>query len=117
MIRSTPLAWYLHVDGHEVLDHLPLAVLDGSHIDRDRISANAKRPGTRRQGSERRTVDDVLTRQTGHVRTRPAHHVALDQGCPMTFRRQRPRQVLARLSTANDKNVEALDLGHRLLLG
>src|SRR5262249_39478900 len=63
-----------------------------------------------------RGVNDVLAREAGDVRARPADVLAFDDRNSSAFRRQRPRQQFSGLAAAEHEEVILFDLGHLLLL-
>jgi len=98
----------------QAVDHCPLSALYALHVGRRRPEFDSKfgcLPGER---ANLGGVNNVLARQAGYVRARPADQLPLNDGGAMAVTRHCPRKILARFTTADDENVVILDTRHLL---
>jgi hypothetical protein len=104
------------VNLHQVINHLSLPQLNDRHVDRERVHVDTECRGMRNARRNLRTVNDVLAGQAGYVRTLTSDQLSFDHGGAMSFLGERPRQILASLTAANDEDVVVIRAAHCYLL-
>jgi hypothetical protein len=86
------------------------------HIDRSWTDHHPERGRAVHQLGDLRAPDLVFARETVDVRARAADPLAFHDGRPLRGVGHVPRQVFARLATAEDENVYSFRLSHDDLL-
>jgi hypothetical protein len=102
----------VQVQPAQAVDHDALPVLDALHAGGGRPRFDSEFGGPPGQGAHLGGVDDVLARQAGDVRARPADQLPLHHRRALPFPRHGPGQVLACLAAADHQDVVVLDLSH-----
>ena len=92
--------------------HVALAGEDALHIRRYRPCLDPIFRAVLGEPVRFRAANHVLAGQAGDVRTRSADVLTLHHRRAVARLRQGPRQVLAGLSTADNEDLVAFDLGH-----
>ncbi len=100
------------VDPDQVFDHGPLASLNRRHVRADRPDIQPEFRGACSQGLHSGAVNEVLARKAGDVGARSADVPSLDHGGAVACSGHRPRQVLPRLSAAEDQILVFFDVWH-----
>ena len=111
---ALPVLRQVHLD--QSVDHLPLAVADGGHVDLPVAAGDPELGAAAEIVGDLGAVDDVLARQAGDVGARPADIPPLDDRRALPLRGQRPGQELAGRPAAQDDHVVFLGLRHVFLL-
>jgi hypothetical protein len=90
------------------VDHVALSRTHPRHVDCHTIRHNSELRAVTRQFCHFRAVNDVLARQTGNVRARPADQLALDHSRTPAGCGHCPGQILARLAAADNEKLKLL---------
>jgi len=94
------------------IDHLAFALAYTLHVHRRALDSHPVRRGPTDQVRDLGTSDHVLAWQAGDVRTRASNQGALDHDDGPTLLRQVPREILARLTPAENGILDVYGLIH-----
>ena len=91
MTSSAPLSRYLSmIQGDHPIDHLPLAVADGGHLDFPVARGDPELGAPAEIAGDLRAVDQVLAREARDAGAGPRDIPPLDDRRPLPLRGQRP---------------------------
>jgi len=96
----------------QAVDHRPLPGLYALHAGRRRLQLHPELGCPHGERADLRRANDVLARQAGDIGAGAADIVPLHGHGAMALARHRPSEVLARLTSADNKNVVILDRRH-----
>ncbi len=98
----------VEVELDQIIDHLSFAANHASHIDTGLTGHDSQAGLWIHKGNGLGAINDILARQTSHIRTRPPDHRAFDHNRFLSHLRQIPREDFSRHTTSDHEIVTQL---------
>ena len=109
-------AIFIEMNPDDTVHHFALAGVNSRHVDGDRPGLDPELPMPANERCDLSGINDILAWQAGHIGTRSADILPIDDGGPLSFFGHRPGRQFAGCAAAQHEDIEFFGWIHVIYL-
>src|SRR5580658_7248233 len=105
------------MNADDTVHHFALPCVNSRHVDCDRPGLDPELPMPANERCDPGGINDILAWQAGHIGTRSADILPIDDGGPLSFFGHRPGRQFAGCAAAQHEDIEFFGSIHAIISG